>query len=471
MNNESSVRSNSNEYNQGTKQNQQIHEIHNASTNRRYLMDENNDLLPHVKDLSDAERHDGEAAFIIGSGPSLDAVIPKLRDWKGGIFCTTSHAVTLMHLGVEPTHIVALDPFCQWSELKGVDWSKTKTVLVMQPGIWPDLVKNWPGEIVLFMQDIGQNGTFYRDVERFMFCKRDGFRNESVFHTLIKSSVMQFACSPPCQLLIAGGLGYGNIFLAGCDFGFPGGKSRFTTWRIDEETNDWKEEEYKYIPTDSDILSNNGIPTQPVHLYYKKNFMSAWRLGCQKIWSLDKGIMPEVPAANIDEVIKHQGLNMPGGYDHGKIAKVTEKYLATVGAFIVVKEDGNLLFIETGNPAVDLPVYMDRILKQWKCDKCPVTGTSNDDVDHTGDKCVQCDGTMVRAFPIDLDKNMERLTKLIKHAKEFKSREEVTNQRAEEIYAEYQREYAGRTDEEKETAAIAAGSDRHAEMGDSITIE
>ena len=35
-----------------------------------------------------------------------------------------------MYYGIAPTYILILDPFEQWSDLSGIDWTKTNTKLI-----------------------------------------------------------------------------------------------------------------------------------------------------------------------------------------------------------------------------------------------------------------------------------------------------------------------------------------------------
>jgi hypothetical protein len=120
-------------FNDGTKVKQLIHEEYNTGRNIGRLLE----LIESggARDISFEKKVDNTPFFLVSSGPSFDKNIHHLRDWHGGIFCSTSHALTLMYHGIEPTHIIALDPFCEWKELEGVDWSKTRTKLCLQPGV------------------------------------------------------------------------------------------------------------------------------------------------------------------------------------------------------------------------------------------------------------------------------------------------------------------------------------------------
>jgi len=406
---EATIRSESSKYNEGTKQKQLIIEEVNCAENWYPITEAFK--AGRARDLADEPRVDKTPCFVLGSGASLDDTIPKMKGWQGGIVCSTSQALTLMYHGIEPTHLVCLDPFSMWEEIEGVDWSKTRTKLVLHPGVMPDVVKKWPNEMLLYIQNNGHPDSFYETTMKRQYTWRDGPVRSPTFHYYIRTSVTIFACSPPIQMFIADKLGYGTIFLAGMNWSEYKGKRRSTEYRI--EDGKWAEHPNPYIDKGDAVISNNGRKTTIIHLYYKKNFISAWRLSHQMIYNTDEqGILTEVPYTSILKVMAKKGLNYPT-QSHAMIDRISERYLASVGAFVVVTDQG-IAFIETNNPLVDLKVFMDGLLRQYKCDKCPATAMSNDDKDHTGDKCSICkNGDMVRTLKIDVEGNMDRFNKLL----------------------------------------------------------
>ena len=188
---ESTLRLSSSNYNEGTRQSQLIHEELNSAINRPIIMDRV--AKGTARDLDEEPKHEGEMCFIIGSGPSLDDSIVHLKNWEGGIICSTSHALTLMYHGIEPSHIIALDPFSAWEETKGIDWSKTKTKLIAHPGVWPDLIENWPNELLLYLQNAGDPAGYYNTTQKHMYTTREGKRPKAEF---IWQSVLRSRCSP-----------------------------------------------------------------------------------------------------------------------------------------------------------------------------------------------------------------------------------------------------------------------------------
>lgn len=443
MNNETSIRSSSQDYNQGTRIKQLIHEEYNTAYNHPKILEAIDE--GRARDLNDEKKVDGVPVFIIGSGPSLDRSAPLLKHWNGGIICTTSHALTLIYYGVEPTHIMALDPFCTWDELKGVDWSETRTKLIAHPGVWPSLIENWPNDILLYRENMGQDNSFYATTQKHMFTRRTGTRDLAEFELLIKTEITLFACSPPAQLFAADRLGYGSAFLAGVDFAYPEGKERFTSYTVDEDAQrepiavgnaapvsmtEWvkhehplvipsEEERQKLSPGQQYVTTENGIPSQGIHLYYKKNMISAWRLSKKNVYTTDKGAITEMPYMSPEKVISTQG-EKAKPWRPERIVKAAERYLATVGAWVIESEDGGLNFIESEDPERDLSQYIIKMSRQYVCPNCGITAVADDGNDHTGDECQRCHikPGLQQKHRIDLAKNMGRIQDLVKYARE-----------------------------------------------------
>ena len=432
------VRNDAGEYNVGTKQTQLIHEEYNTVRNFAPIMERVE--AGTARDISDEPVVDGTPFFLLGSGPSLDDNVEKLRDWKGGIFCTTSHALTLMHYGIEPTHIVALDPFCSWPEIEGVDWSKTKTKLVTHPGVWPDLIANWPNEMLLYRQDMGKSDSFYATTQMRMFTRRTGDRPTYNFDIVLRTSLMLFANSPPAQLFVAQKLGYGTCFLMGLDLCYHSGKSRFTNYTVKKPaitvtpgnaapvTTDaeWEAHPNPFTKPSDDVvdrsqnefcITENGMVTTRVNLFYKLNFISAWRLCKQTIYSTDKGSLTEVPYISPVEAIRTQG-RAAKPWTEDRICKAAERYMARSGNYVLVTEDGGQQFVQSPNPEVDLVHFMAEMNRQLECSKgCGLRAQSNTPLPPKNEKCPQCkDGMLVQRKPINIRKNMERIYVLMDYA-------------------------------------------------------
>jgi hypothetical protein len=437
---EAAITHRSDVYNAGTKAKQQIHEEYNSGRNLAPILkmfDEG-----RARDIKDEPKAGGVPFFLIGSGGSLDDSIELMRDWEGGIICSTSHALTFMRFGIEPTHIVALDPFCAWPELEGVDWSKTRTKLVAHPGVWPDLFENWPNEVILFRQDLGQSDSFYATTQLHMYTNRskageDALGRDAEFEILIPTTITLFACTPPAQLFIADKIGYGTCFLAGMDFGYATGKDRFTSYSVKkrgqtieasgnsppvEVGTEWTKEEHPFVmPENEDgareqdkiAVAMNGTLTTVMHLYYKKNFMSAWRLTRKKnLISTDpRTILAEIPFMDAKTVVSTQGRKFKKRNEKW-IRKTTERFLAITGAWVIEDVNGGANFIESENPETELNDYMVKMRSQYVCPVCGLQAVNETSSEPT-EKCPRCkEGEFRRKFEIDIPGNMKRIYEL-----------------------------------------------------------
>jgi len=420
---ERTYKSDSTQYNRSTDKAQTIHEQYNATQNWPIIQ-------ARIKagtacDISAAGKA-GKPCIIVGSGGSLDETIPYLKDWEGGIICSTSQAVTLVKFGAPPTHIYALDPFCTFEEIDGVDWSQYNTKLITSPTVWPTLIEKWPNDIILYRQSRGKSNSFYANMLNIMYsdreCKDEKLRVAS-FVPQIKTQVTLFACSPPGQLFSAQVLGYTNIFLTGCDFGYTNGKDRFTEWTC--KNGEWDEhpKPYDALPQDvkdRTVMSNNGILMDIVHTFYKKNMISAWRLGLQSCWTMGETTITEMPKADIKHVIERQGEHIKG-YSTKQIEDISETYLAGVGAFVIESPAG-FSFVESEKPEDELIKYMTGMRRQYICNTCQTPLTANGDDDMEAGECPVCkQKTLKRRFDIDIDANMKRIRTRVKDAEKVKS--------------------------------------------------
>lgn len=381
-----------------------------------------------ARDISDEPKANGAPAIVIGSGASLDIALPKLKDWKGAIICTTSHALSLVRFGAPPTHIFALDPFCRWEEIDGVDWGGYGTKLIITPTVWPSLVGNWPNDILLYRQNMGRKDSFYGTTLRNIYSEVEGMRGAK-FRFIIRTEITLFACSPPAQLFCSEVLGYGPVYLVGCDFAYTYGKERFTDWT--PINGDWEAHPHPYDDLPDEVKAQtmmmmSGIPTHPVHNYYKKNMVSAWRLSKQAVWTTDKGALTEMPYVDLDTVIRKRGLHIKGISEQEKNRRA-EEYLALVGAY-VIEAAGGYSFIESKDPENELPNFMKNLNRQYVCTHCGVGAACNTDDDQSGNPCPQCgEKTLRRKAYSDIGANMERIRSRIGAASRLKAKMEKKN--------------------------------------------
>jgi hypothetical protein len=416
---EKELRTKSNEYNAATALTMGYQEVRNSAANWQTIMR----LFAEgrAKDLNQESKKLLQPVILTGSGPSFDNTIGKLKDWTGGIICHYSQAVTLMRYGIEPDYIMALDSICNWEKLSVVDWSKTKTKLVLHPGMWPSLVENWPNEMLFYRQNMGRPDGFGVTQQKLMYSEQvgtleDALESKMAFRPLIQTELTMFACTPPGQLFVAHVLQYGNVFLTGNDFCYHGEQERFTDW--DKVDGEWVERKHILDPAkDNYIITNTGHRTDPIHLYYKKNFISACRLSMQQVYTTDKGAITEIPYIDFDKVISGKGKKVPA-IDPEVRKKNYERYLAGINCFVINLDSGSA-FVEVQNPIQDLTGFMVQKNRSYKCQACGADAIAKDDNDHNGDKCSNCGRNgLKQSAKVDIQENLKRFNALVEYVKE-----------------------------------------------------
>ena len=435
-------------FNQGTKRKNLLYEINNSFYNHHIIVEAFESGRAH--DLGVAENIGmGKPIILCGSGPSFDEAAPLLKDWDHAVMCSTSHAATLIYHGTEPDYIVALDYNSNPAELDADTWEGRKSTLVLQPGVTQELMKFWKGEMLLFRQQV-HDVVFYDNAQKIGYSKVDPEDPEK-FEYLIPRKIVMFASVIACELFIAHLMGYSPIYLIGCDFV----ADRFTRWGYRQETEKWFSYENSPVEKDKIITATNRAVSLPITLFYKKNFISAWRLDRAQVINTSEGAIPELPRADIKDVIHRQGKT--GGPIKGKnrkeIIDISEKYLATQNTYIILREDKKCYFIESDNPETELYKVLVGTANEFECENCKLTGQLQNDKDplaiikeHSEIPCPRCNKKTLKAkCRIDVDKNMRRIRKLSRYAQKItdEHRELVAEMLGEEIHIDSDIKSAG----------------------------
>jgi len=263
-----------------------------------------------------------QPALIIGSGPSFDKAAPLLKDWKGGIFCSTSQGSTLVYYGADPTHMVAYDINTTPSEFDWADkWAGRRTVLVTHPGMHPSTIDHWPGRRCYF-KSMDTSNFFFTNVL------------PVAYGDVIPSHMFLFSCSVAAQMSLAHAMGYSPLFFVGCDFL----ADRFCRWRYDHEKKEWISDPQPHgIFNNKGIKSANGLISDPLQVFYKRSTLCVWRIDGSKCFqTTDKTIISEMPMVPIEEVVAKQGLGFDDRYPtRDEVNDTIEKYLARFNQFVL----------------------------------------------------------------------------------------------------------------------------------------
>lgn len=250
----------------------------------------------------------GTPVLILGSGPSLDDIVPHLKDWKGDIMCSTSQLAMLKQIGVEPTYLTLID--CDPAMLylvRDYDIPNPKTIFITHPQVPREYIEMWKGDVYFFrMLDPGDDYS-----TKFLELAYGWMNQEKDKNYRIGSYVLNSGNVVNTMIPIAQQLGYSPIFLCGYDLGYPGEMRRCSTF--DKKDGEWVYAPPQPLPPERPVFKgNNGVTTDELGSFYKYSFMILYGLGCPQIISCSRGILSELPYVAAEEVVKAQGK----GFDH-----------------------------------------------------------------------------------------------------------------------------------------------------------
>lgn len=354
-------------FNERTSQRHYINEVRFSFYNHKRIVEAFDS--GRAVDLTELPKRHDRTALIIGSGPTLDEALPLLADWKNDIICSTSHAPTLLRWGIVPDYVVALDPDSHPDELAAPgDWADRKTVLIMHPGINPDMVNWWNGKMAIFRK-LQPQTPWYANELALGYAKlgpKDGHRYDGdKAEIYIKAQVPMLACVTAAQICIGKHLGYHQMYLVGCDNSYPGNKTRFTSSR-------WTGKKWEDVPApplssqpvgspDPVIETElNGLRSSPMLVFYSHQVVVAWRITETDIVNTsNKGLLRMFPYTPLEEVIKKQK-NGVKAYNVRKIREVAEEHLARQNIYFLWVGKG-VMPQEFKDPLHEIPKLIDQL--------------------------------------------------------------------------------------------------------------
>ena len=252
--------------------------------------------------LRDDRLKEPKPCIILGSGSGLNLAAPLLKDWKGGIICSSSQLTTLAYHGAVPTYWASPDPRFHMEELEAMPeecrqrlWDKTTFI---QTPIGPiEYTLDWQGRIRWFLiLDPGKEWYANAIAPNFLW---------------IPETLLPFSSNAPALVALANYLGYAPLYLCGVDFaGY-----RADIWQyIDGE---WKEGK------GSDAEGSIGWQKNYLGQMTDMNLEWAWRgmlctlrLGLDelkgKYWHVyncgpDSALKEQLPYRDIKKVVETQG--------------------------------------------------------------------------------------------------------------------------------------------------------------------
>ena len=318
-------------------------------------------------DLAKLPKQKRKNVLILGSGPTLNAALPLLKDWPGEIMCSTSQATTCIAHGREPEHIIALDPDSHPDELAADTWEGRKSILHLHPGINPELVRWWPGPFALFRK-LQPQTAFYATEQRIGYGtlgpKREGrwWGNEG--EDYIHGQVPMLASVVAAQIAIAKHLGYAQQALVGCDFSFPDDLYRFTsqTWQEGRWVEHLPASLETYLSTTDPLVETefDGLKSTPMQIFYSHQTVIAWRLTeCNIVNTSQQGLLRMFPYTPFETVLERgnrgvKALTLP------QIRAISEEHLARQNIYFFYVGNG-VMPHEFKDPLHEIPKMLPQI--------------------------------------------------------------------------------------------------------------
>lgn len=354
-------------------------------------------------DMNDLPHQKEKCALIVGSGPTLNKVLPVIKDWPGDVICSTSHAPTILYWGREPEYVMCLDPDSHPGELQVPNgWKDRKSCLVMHPGVNPEVIKCWDGKLAFFRK-LQPQTPFYDNAQKVGYSTlgpKDGYRYQGQLgESLIKSLIPMLACVVPAQIVLAHRLGYKQAILVGADFSYPGNITRFTSQIWDGKQ--WNENippaPAVYHESSAEALIEtdlDGLTSCPMMCFYAHQTVIAWRItGMNLVNAFPEGMLRMFPSMPFDEIMR-RGNKGVKSFNKKQIEKVSEQYLARQNIYFLKVANG-VMPHEYKDPLHDIP----KMLHNLKIE-----------LDKQG-----------KGEQLDMDANMKRITKLFEYVQRYNS--------------------------------------------------
>ena len=229
-------------------------------------------------------------ALILGSGPSLDDILPFVNRFKGVVFASPSQLDILEKWEITPQYVVAVDS----ADNVGEEQIRPERdcygmTLLTHPYISPKTLDAWHGAKRYFeLQEA--DGSHFRDVYPWI---KVGFP--------VCGSVNNIQC------LVARWMGLGPIILAGVDYAFPEGRTRAQDYR--------RRGPYIFDPKPLQFCETKPGMTSASQetLFYKNLLLGIWKMYKLPLVQVgDKGACTEIPFIQPEDILKVVDIHGPG---------------------------------------------------------------------------------------------------------------------------------------------------------------
>ena len=319
-----------------------------------------------TEDLAKLKGKFSGPVIVCGSGPTLDDALPRLKDWKGAVICATSQAPTLVYHGVHPDFIEAIDPRIEDWEIKA-PWDYKKTRFIGCPTIRPAMFDRWAGRKYLF-RTFEPNVELYGKILPFAYID-------------VTAYTYPFGAVIPLMITHAHFLGFGPIFLVGCDFGYPGEKCTFAhynylgrgRWRkepnqtLAERMEACRVEDEKGPTNNVFVKTRNGTMSEMLHVHYRNQVLRVMAFDLCEVFCVPGGIITaeQMPYISLDQLLDWQG-RVPEDWHRTpeQILRAVTKELMKIGIYVVEHGAGGRSMASLKNWHRELKLVIDVMNKQ-----------------------------------------------------------------------------------------------------------
>lgn len=334
--------------------------------------------------------------IITASGPSLDKLMPLVKNWKGGLICSANaQASTLRYYGAHPSHVFLFDSTATVERFKKAPLNPRKTILITHPGINPQINEGWTGQKYWY-KVYSPNSMVLSEIMRSAF-------------DFLHSTHYPFACAIAGQTAFAHAMGYDPLIYVGADFSFTEDQARFNEWNCDVPTwkkirgsikssaqyysqfaalasanpslppsfkekkpirltKKWTEKPGRSAKDESRgailLRTKSGYLTHYIHMIYAATTVAVqWLDGPNIVDCSDGQLTGLMPKGNLEEIIETQGACLKGtSRTKAEIRDFIAPWLASRGSFYVPMLEGWKL-IDVENLEVDMPIALS-VMKQ-----------------------------------------------------------------------------------------------------------
>lgn len=306
-----------------------------------------------IKCMSSIPRGTGPI-LIVGSGSSLNDLMPTIKDWKPPIMCSTSQGSTLVYYGRAPEYMICLDPrTAPADELAASDWGNTAMLgHVSIPTLY---IMSWLRRT--------KNPLY---LGRIMEPSYDWYSHHlAQAYPWIRHVILPMIDTLAGAIGFATWLGYKPIYLAGCDYWGP----RFDRYDYHYDTQTWT------LDSVSSKMDMGSHPQGGRAMGYSSRgtLLSSFLQMAnpkyqQEIWQLsNKTVLNQFPYVEWKDVLASQGV-APSYPDRQHIFDEIEIALATWDTFLVPVPGGwgidyhTYIASEENNYMVAMSGYNNQIL-------------------------------------------------------------------------------------------------------------